>query len=88
VKEYVEVLGILDKAAAESAPHVGDMVQISLSPQSRKKFEAFRIQESVKARINSANALGAEPKVRFTAEAKSMNGNNFTLLTMSRAVVA
>lgn len=81
VKEYCELVGILNEAA-KPCEHVGGMVQISLSPQSRKSFEGYRLQQSVKVRLGQAAPEGQE-NIVIRAEVKSMGNNTFTLLKVS-----
>lgn len=46
-KEYLDVIFNLQEAEKESG-HVGGMVQLQMSPTSRKDFDAFRLQVSFK----------------------------------------
>lgn len=81
VKKYCEVIGILNKAEKETE-HVGNMVQLSLSPQSRKSFEAYRLQQSVKIKMGRATEEGSEELV-FRAVVKTMGNYTFTILQAS-----
>ncbi|MDI1360636.1 hypothetical protein [Methylotenera sp.] len=81
VKHYLEVIGILN-TAAEGQKHLGDMVQLSLSPQSRKAFDGYRIQRSVKVRMGKVPADGSE-EITFRAKVKTMGKFTFTVLEAS-----
>lgn len=78
VKQYTEVIGILEKTAKKS-DLVGSMVQISLSPQSRKAFKGYVIQRSVQVKMGRALEAGSE-KLRFIAEVKQNGPNSYTQL--------
>ena len=47
-KEYYEVVCQL-LASEKDSPHVGELVQLQLSPTSKKGFESFRLQQTFKA---------------------------------------
>lgn len=84
VKQYVQLVCILKKAA-QPTDLLESMVQVSLSPQSRKGFEGFRLQESVKVRLGSVTPESIR-KLTVRAEPKTMGKNSFTLLKLSRTV--
>lgn len=81
MKKYCELVGILNTAEKDSE-HVGNMVQISLSPQSRKSFEAYRLQRSVKIRMGREVEEGSE-ELTVTAVVKTMGNYTFTILQVS-----
>lgn len=81
VKHYLELVGILNSSEKESE-HVGNMVQVSLSPQSRKAFEAHRLQKSVKIRMGRDTEEGAE-EIKIKAVVKTMGSFTFTILQVS-----
>ena len=81
MKHYLEVVGILNKTAKPSEL-VGEMVQVSMSPQSRKAFEAYRLQRSVKIRMGRATAEGSE-EIIIRAVTKTMGKFTFTVLVAS-----
>jgi len=83
VKQYCELIGILTEAEKPSE-HLGGMVQVSLSPQSRKLFEGYRLQESVKLRLGKRAPDGAE-HLLIQTEVKSSGSNTYTLLKVSAA---
>jgi hypothetical protein len=83
VKQYCELVVLLSKSEKPSE-HVGNMVQISLSPQSRKLFEGYRYQESVKVALKKRSAEGIE-QIRVSTEVKSQGQNTFTLLKTGAA---
>lgn len=82
-KHYVELIGILNSSAIESE-HKDNMVQISLSPQSRKAFEAYRIQQSVKVKMGRIEAAGTE-EIKISAVVKTMGKFTFTVLVPTAA---
>jgi hypothetical protein len=79
-KEYCELIGILLETAKPSE-QVGNMVQVSLSPQSRKLFEGFRLQESVKLRLNPQSK--ASDVLVLRAEVKTQGSFTFTVIKAS-----
>lgn len=81
MKKYVELVGILNSSSKDSE-HLGNMVQVSLSPQSRKSFEAYRLQKSVKIRMGKDKEEGAE-ELTLRAVVKSMGNYTFTILQVS-----
>lgn len=82
-KKYIELVGILEKAD-KTTDHLGQLVQVSLSPQSLKSFEGYRANVSVQVRLGKREIEGAE-RVRVTPELKSGNGKNWTLLKVAAA---
>jgi hypothetical protein len=90
-KEYCELIGILESVTKNGKTSddelVNQMVQVSLSPQSRKAFEGFRLQQSVKLRLGKITAEGSE-RIKLTAEVKTFGANSFTLLKTGEAPVA
>lgn len=83
VKQYCELVVLLSKSEKPS-DHVGNMVVISLSPQSRKLFEGYRYQESVKVALKKRSAEGIE-QIKVSTEVKSQGQNTFTLLKTGAA---
>ena len=81
MKQYCELVGILNHSDSASE-HVGNMVQISLSPQSRKAFEAYRLQRSVKVKMNRETLEGSE-ELTIRAVVKTMGKFTFTVLQVS-----
>lgn len=86
VKEYCELIGILE-AAEKANDAVGQMVQVSLSPQSRKGFEAYRLQRSVLVKMGRATQEGSED-LKITTELKTFGANTFTLLKIAADIPA
>lgn len=85
VKRYVHLVGTLDDAQKKPAgAPFGDMVCVSLSPQSVKKWEGYRLQESVKA---ARGASTPSERVRLTAVKKSAPGLNWVELHASASPV-
>lgn len=84
-KHYVELVGILNGSAKDSE-YEGQLVMISLSPQSRKQFEGYRLQRSVQIRMGriDAESHGSE-NLKLNAESKKMGSNTFTLVKFKAA---
>lgn len=80
-KHYLELVGILNSAEKDTE-HLGNMVQLSLSPQSRKSFEAYRLQKSVKIRMGRDTEEGAE-ELTIRAVVKTMGNYTFTILQVT-----
>lgn len=77
------LVGILDETEKPS-DLVGEVVQISLSPQSRKTFERYRLTRTAKVNMGRATAEGSEV-IKITAEGKQFGKNKFTQLTVTGA---
>ena len=78
-KKYIEVVCILDDAEDDNE-NIGEMVQLSLSPQSVKKFDAYKLQCMVKM---AKGMITAEDASKITAKArnKTFGTNTFTVFT-------
>ena len=86
-KQYTSLIGILEEADApkeKAEDNIGQMVEVSLSPQSRKSFQAYLLQRTVQVARGSASAEGAD-RLKLVAEAKSANGKDFTLVKVTAA---
>lgn len=81
MKKYCELVGILNSSEKKSE-HEGNMVQVSLSPQSRKSFEAYRLQQSVKIKMGRATEEGSE-ELTLRAVVKTMGNYEFTSINIS-----
>lgn len=81
MKQYVQLIGILMEAKKPTA-HLDGMVVISLSPQSRKLFEGFGIQQGVRVRMGKVAAEGQDVVI-VRAVVKSKGSDTFTLLQVS-----
>ena len=81
-KRYVEVVCMLDDAD-EDHDEIGNMVQVSLSPQSVKQFERYQLGCTVRLKQGkvSPEELG---QVRLTAKTKTFGKNTFTLISFSQ----
>ncbi len=86
MKNYLDVIGILNSSEKPSE-HLGNMVQVSMSPQSRKSFEAYRLQQSVKIKMGRAVEEGSE-ELTFKAVVKTMGNYTFTSFQVSATVPA
>ena len=86
-KQYTSLIGILEDADApkeKASDNIGQMVEVSLSPQSRKSFQAYLLQRTVQVARGVASAEGSE-RLKLVAEAKSANGKDFTLIKVQAA---
>jgi hypothetical protein len=81
VKRYVQLVGILERSDKKS-DYVGNMVQVSLSPQAAKAWDAFMAQGSVRYARNKWDGAGAD-LITVRAESRSNGKNDFTLLTVA-----
>lgn len=77
------LVGILDEAEKDTSL-LGEVIQISLSPQSRKTFERYRLSRTAKVNMGKASADGSEC-IKITAEPKKFGANKFTQLTVTGA---
>lgn len=82
MKVYVELVGFLVSTNGKAGELNGQMVMVSLSPQSRKRFQAYQLQLAVKARQGKV-AADAAPILTLRCEVTSMGGKNFTLVKIS-----
>jgi hypothetical protein len=79
-KRYVFITGIIDSAEGDKSL-VGQVVEVSLSPQAVRDFEGYRFQRSAAIATGRASAEGAE-LVTVKADKRSGNGNNWTTLVV------
>lgn len=84
IKRYVQLIGIVE-STAKASELVGQMVQVSLSPQSAKLFDGYRMQESVKLRLRPELKEQIDNRLKVTAEVKQQGSNTFTLLKVGAA---
>jgi hypothetical protein len=77
-KKYIELIGFLTASQKSGGP-TGEIVQVSLSPQSLLTFQAYMANVAVRVRLGQITAEGVE-NIRVTAEGKSGNGRNWTIL--------
>lgn len=77
-KKYIELIGFLKGAAKDGGPR-DELVQVSLSPQSLLTFQAHMANVAVRVRLGQMVVEGVE-NIRVTAEGKSGNGRNWTIL--------
>lgn len=77
-KRYLEVVGILDAAEIDNE-EIGNIVVLTLSPQSVKKFEGYQLQTTVKIQLGQV-AVEDAARVVITARKKQYEAKkNFTL---------
>ena len=78
-KHYLELLCML-RDADEDNDAIGQMVQISLSPQSVKQFTGFGLHTTLK--VNAGQLNPDDAKVfKLTAKMQSFDSNDFTIFT-------
>ena len=78
VKQYLEVNVVLNDAG-EDNDNIGNMVQLSLSPESVKQFKAYKMQSTVKA---ARGIIKPNQVADITAKAKNIVGNfTYTIFT-------
>lgn len=82
-KRYVHLLGTL-VSASKSNPLIGDIVDVSISPDGVKPWENHRMQTSAKISQEKLAPAGAE-RVTVTAVSKSGNGRNWVALVVGPA---
>lgn len=80
-KKYIELVGFLT-ASDKPSEHAGNLVQVSLSPQSLLSFQAYMANVAVRVRLGSLVADGVE-NLRITPEVKTKGSKSFTLLKVA-----
>lgn len=81
VKTYGDLWGLLvnsDKGGEEAEPK---MIQVQLSPQSLQQWKRFQLEQGIKQARGGAELA----HVKIVAEARSLNGNDFTIMTFQPA---
>lgn len=86
VKQKLVLVGSLVASEKPSAL-VGETVQFSLAPQSRKTFERYCFDRTVKARLSGSPVEGAE-RIRITAYKKVTGTNKWTLCEVTASQLA
>jgi hypothetical protein len=82
-KKYLILAGIINDCE-KSKDKVGSIIQMSLSPQSAKTFNNYHMQRSVLVSRGTLEAEGSQV-VKVSAEGVTMNGKDFTRLTVTGA---
>lgn len=78
-KKYYEVIMSLNKSAKPS-DHIGELVQLQLSPTSVSEFSAYQVQTTFKIAKGMLKPGDAD-MVQVTAKPASSKGNNWTKAT-------
>lgn len=86
VKQKLVVVGSL-VASDKPSDLVGETVQLTLAPQSRKTFERYCFDRTVKARLTGKPVEGAE-RIRIVAHRKVTGSNKWTLLEVQPSKLA
>lgn len=81
-KRYLEVIGILEDSDKDSED-IGQMVLLSLSPQSVAQFERYMLNATIAVRGGAPEAV--YHKIRVSAKRKSFGTNNFTMMNFTKA---
>jgi len=68
IKEYLVVYGLALEAEEADFAHLNEMVALSLAPESRKKFESYKINRALQARMGRIQETSGNPVVRWTSE--------------------
>lgn len=81
-KEYTSLVGILEDAEKfekDAKDNLGAMIEISLSPMSRKSWQAYQLQRSVQVARGVKPEEGSD-RIKIVARAESKGDRDFTLL--------
>ena len=81
-KKYLDVVGFLQEAASANAPHIGDVVQVSLAPQSVTQFQGHMLQQSAKIARGLAPAESADV-MYFAVDTKTRGTNTFSFFKVT-----
>jgi hypothetical protein len=68
IKTYTIVHGLAVEAEEVDFAHLNEMVSLSLSPQSKKKFDSYIINRTIQAKMGRVQETSGNPVVRFTSE--------------------
>jgi len=82
IKTYTIVYGIAVEAQEVDFAHLNEVVALSLSPSSKKKFDSYIINRTIQAKMNRLKETSGNPVVRFTSERTKGRDNQsyFSLL--------
>ena len=84
VKHRVILVGFVEKAEKESEL-VGQLAQISLSPQSKKSWDRYQMNATMMSKMGRLKAGDDPSKVRLTAVRTSKGPYKFTVVEVSAA---
>lgn len=79
VKQKMVVVGVLN-GAEKDTNLLGKTVQLSLSNQSMKTFDRMRFDAGIQVMMGKRQSAEGAENILVTAEPRSSNGNNYTLL--------
>lgn len=86
IKEYLVVYGLaLDCEEADFA-HKNEMVALSLAPESRKKFDSYKINRAIQAKMGRVVEKSGNPVVKFTSVRVSGKERSYFNLVPSHGV--
>jgi hypothetical protein len=68
IKEYVVVYGIALDCEESDFPHLNEVVALALAPESRRKFDSYKINRALQARMGRVQETSGNPVVRWTSE--------------------
>lgn len=88
IKEYEVIYGIALDCQEADFPHLNEVVALSLAPESRKKFDSYKINRALQARMGRVQETSGNPVVRWTSERVSGKERSYFNLLPSHGKTA
>lgn len=66
IKEYEVIYGIALDCQEADFPHKNEVVALALAPESRRKFDSYKINRALQARMGRVKESSGNPVVRWT----------------------
>jgi len=88
IKEYTAVFGIALDAQLPDFAHMNEVVSVSLAPESRKKFDSYKVNRKIAARMGKVQETSGNPVVRFTSVRVTGKERSYFNLLASHGVTA
>jgi hypothetical protein len=88
IKEYLVVYGLALDAQEADFAHLNEMVALSLAPESRKKFDSYKINRALQARMGRVKETSGNPVVRWSVERVTGKERAYFNLTPSHGKTA
>jgi hypothetical protein len=88
IKEYTVVFGIALESEEADFPHLNEVVGLSLAPESRKKFDSYKINRALQARMGRVQETSGNPVVRWSVERVSGKERSYFNLIPSHGKTA
>ena len=88
IKEYLVVYGLALDCEEADFTHKNEMVALSLAPESRKKFDSYKINRAIQARMGRVVETSGNPVVKFTSVRVSGKERSYFNLVPSHGVTA